>query len=631
MLCALAAPASAKKRVALLAIDGARGDDVTAAVEQVLAREVTVLSDRLFRRYQEQLNITRLTDNGYALVAGELLADAVVTGTWRRAGRRWRLNLVVREGRSGAVVAEVVETFRARTLGQDEQDALADRLLPVIRRIAPLVPTEDETEPDDVPPADDPQRAGDGDGHGDGDGDGDGDADNDGDGDVDDDAGDELPASTFGMSAPPADDGDAQDEPDDADRGDDDDDGALGLGPIGGRLFGYARAPVDGGDFQQVSASLWLTARPRFGDRASASFELAIDEIAVSATDEARLRIALREAYVSVRERGWLLRAGQQILPWGASDVVNPTDFLTARDYRFFVVDSEQTRKGAVSLQVAHATPRLEATLVVTPRFPTTNLLIPTSALPDGVALDAPATIPAALRDTEVAGKLKVSGRGWDLAVVGFRGWNHTPELELVSATDTAVILRPTHREIVAAGVDGSASVGKLVLRLEASYVVPIDNRDGADATRLPPLAFGVLGIERPLGDRVRVQAQLVARAYPQWTDPATVAGPDPAATAALQGLAATNALLLDYQDPQRPAVTARLAYRSEEGRIEAEVFGAVNLVGNDYLVRPLLGWRPVEAVTLQVGADLYGGPTDRPLGALDAFAGAFGQITCIF
>jgi hypothetical protein len=637
VLCALVAPALAKKRVALLAIEGKGGDDVTIAVEEVLSRDVTVLSDGLFRRRQERMGITVLNERGYARVSAALLADAVVTGTWRSAGRRFRLTLVVRSGKSGAVVSKVVEVVRGRDLGREEKDAIASKLLPIIADLALNTGEgEDTSDADTSDTGTSDHDAGDTDTDTDATDSTDSDASETSDA-TDGESTESGDATTDGESsgttgetsttdettetADTADTTEGTETTESTDDSWDDSEGEAGLGPIGGKTFAYVRAPLDGDEFQQISASVWLNARPRISDLASASFELAFDGVETSLVSKDDLRISLREAYVSLRKRGWLMRAGQQILPWGASDVINPTDFLTARDLRFFVVDNEQSRRGALSLLLAHATPRLEVKLVVTPRFPSSSVLIPTSALPAGVTIAAPEEIPADVKDTEVAGKIKLSGRGWDIALVGFRGWNHTPELELVSATDTEVVLRHTNRRIAAGGLDGSASLGKLVFRLEGSYVLPLANRNGEDPSRMPPMIFGVVGVERPLGDRLRAQAQFIARNYTYWTDPATAMDP----------VAPINALLLDYQDQFRSAGTLRVAYQSEEGKLEAEVFAAMNFVGNDFLVRPLLGWHPVETVALQVGVDVYGGPKDRPLGALHAFSGAFSQVSYSF
>lgn len=404
----------------------------------------------------------------------------------------------------------------------------------------------------------------------------------------------------------------------------------AGIGPIGGETFTYVRAPLERGNFQQVSASLWLRARPRMTEATSSTIELAVDRIEVGPTDSQRFRFALRDAYVSLHKGGWLLRAGQQIIPWGSSDVVNPTDFLTAHDYSFYAVETEKTRSGAISVLVSHAWPHVETTVVATPIPPSTVLLLPPSALPMGIKLIEPVPFDTKLENTEVAAKVKFSGRKWDLAFVGFRGFNHTPEFELVSADDNGAVVRQNHHGIVAGGFDGSTSVGRLVARLEGS-VVRTKNDNGSDPTIQPTYAYGVFGLERPLGDRVRVQAQAIARTYPRWSAPATAMGADPATTSAMQGVAAANALILDYQDRARTSATLRVSYLSAEERWAAEVFGAVNFIGGDFLVRPLVVWHPTEAVAIQLGADIYGGPRTRPLGAMHPFNGVFLQTSFAF
>ena len=299
-----------------------------------------------------------------------------------------------------------------------------------------------------------------------------------------------------------------------------------------------------------------------------------------------RFRAALREAYVSMRKHGWMLRVGQQIIPWGSSDGVNPTDVLTAHDYSFFVVETEKTRSGAMSVLLSKAWPNIEASVVATPRHPTTVLLIPPGALPQYVTIAEAAPYEPKLENTEVAGKLKFSGPKWDFAWMGFRGFNHTPELEVVSADDMGAVVRQTHHRIYVAGIDGSASAGKLVARIEAAFV-RTENYDGRDPTGQPTYLYGVFGLERPLGDRIRVQAQAIARSYPGWTGLDNVTGPDPATTGALQLVAAANALLLDYQNRYRPSGTLRIAY-AERGATPRD-----RSVRRDELPRPRLPRAP--------------------------------------
>jgi hypothetical protein len=561
-----AAPAAtAKKRVVLLGVEGKRGGVATDAVAEVLQREVTVLSESAFRRSQVRLGTGAVsTSEAFARVAADVRADAIVLGSWRQAGKAFRLVLSVREGKGGLVAGEIVVQVPGGRFTQAVKDDIATGLLPVVA----AAPTHREPPP--PPPVEEPPP--------------------------------EEPVV----------------------------DEESGLGPVTGKMFTYARVPFEGDRFQQVSASLWMRARPRLTELTSAAFEVALDGLEASQLGDRQVRLALREAYVALHGSGFLMRAGQQIIPWGSSDVVNPTDFLTARDLRFFVTDSEQTRLGAISLLLQKAWPNLELTLVTTPVHPSTVLLVPPSALPAGVTL-APTSAPdVALERTEVAARVKLSGSGWDVAAVGFRGYNHTPEFELVSADAMGIVVRQAHHEIFAAGLDGSASFGKLVMRAEASYV-GTENPDGKNPTIMPSRLFGVFGVERPFGEHFRAQLQGLLRAYPIWARPRTATNPDPMISAARQGVAIANALLLDYQEQVRPAGTLRLAYASDEGGLEAEIFAAVNFIPGDFVVRPLVGWRPTTALLLQLGAEYYGGSRERPLGSLAPFAGAFIQGTFTF
>lgn len=128
--------------------------------------------------------------------------------------------------------------------------------------------------------------------------------------------------------------------------------------PISGRLFTDIYFPatnLDTSGYLQSSATLWLQGDPRLGEYGSAHFVLSGDQIennSVSAFDGsgAQFLITLREGYVTYARNGWEFRMGQQIIPWGKSDAINPTDFLTAKNYTIFNPDEEVRRVGAVSL-----------------------------------------------------------------------------------------------------------------------------------------------------------------------------------------------------------------------------------------------------------------------------------------
>jgi len=377
----LLTPLEPARRVALFPLEGDRDRAVTDAVAELLAHDHTVVPDTVIAASQARQALTgSLGDRDYASLATAISADAVVLGTCVQAGRRLRLTLTVREGRTGARVAELVFVVQKRGRALDAGGArqVAARLIPAIDAIAPIAVEPDPAPGESVPPP----------------------------------AADAPPEPTPAPAPAPADDTASGSRTE----------AAGGLGPISGKAFAYLRAPLDGDSFQQVSASLWLHARPELSEISYARFELALDAFDATIGGDRRLRASLREAYVALRTAGWLLRVGQQIIPWGSSDVINPTDFLTARDQTYFAADPEQARVGAVSVLVAKAWSAVEITAVATPRSPVSTLLIPASALPPGVTLAPAHAGEPRLADSDVGVKLKLSKRGEKLTVLNVRG-----------------------------------------------------------------------------------------------------------------------------------------------------------------------------------------------------------------
>jgi hypothetical protein len=398
-------------------------------------------------------------------------------------------------------------------------------------------------------------------------------------------------------------------------------------------VFAYLRAPLKDAPLQQASASAWLEVAPRLGP-SYARVILTGDAFAASVVSEPPVRGLVREGYVGIGDERVDLRIGQQIIPWGNADVVNPTDLLTARDYTFFSADPEANRLGVLSAR-ASWTPLewLGLVAVWTPVAPVSTLLIPPGLVPSNVTVLAGQRPDASLANSEVAGRVTVNGNGWDVSLIGFRGWNHTPEFELRQIEPSGVIdIGTVQHRYVAAGGDASVTIGRVVLRAESAYVVT-DNPDGTNPLIQPTHWDTTAGIESSFfQEHLRVQLQGIARVHPQYTAPADARGPDPATTAADVAIARSNSILLNYTSRYRIASSARVAYATSDDKFGAEVFAIVDLEGvHDYFVRPLLTYRPTDALKFELGVDLYGGPNDSPLGALSTFNGAFLQATYQF
>jgi len=111
-----------------------------------------------------------------------------------------------------------------------------------------------------------------------------------------------------------------------------------------------------------------------------------------------------------------------------------------------------------------------------------------------------------------------------------------------------------------------------------------------------------------------------------------TIATPNPTLNQLLLGVANANALILNYQRQGNPGATFRLAYANEQSDFSADVFliGYFSQ-GQDYLLRPQLGYTPVTNLKFTLGADLYGGDQSRPLGALRDRTHAFFEGKYVF
>lgn len=418
---------------------------------------------------------------------------------------------------------------------------------------------------------------------------------------------------------------------------------------LAGRIFSDLYVPfastsvnaLDRQSYRQASTSFWLQGDPKLGEHSSARFVLAADAIEASrgsaglagsaVGDDSKFRARAREAYVAYFKDGWEARLGRQILPWGKTDALNPTDFLSAKDYAFFNPDEEVRRIGATSLWTtwtpAQGNSPLAFTAVVTPVFPQSRLLIPTSAVPAGVELAAnPIQPPTTVANTELALKGAYNGSNWDASLLAFRGFNHLPEFVLVgqpASPSAPIAIAQTFHRVHALGGDGSLTVGKWILRAESAYVWT-ENDDGTNPLIQPSRWDSVVGVERPLGDDFRVQVQGVYRYFPAFQEPGTAGGTNPLLAAINAQIARANALLLGYQDKSRPGATFRISYSNESSGVDAELFLVGNFVGGDYLARPKITYAWTDAIRTTAGLEYYGGPDDRPLGALKSFNSLF-------
>jgi hypothetical protein len=395
--------------------------------------------------------------------------------------------------------------------------------------------------------------------------------------------------------------------------------------PLGGRVYADYYAPLKNTDvtpFHYAGTSLWIQGDPKLGEKSGARFILQGDALDTTVNGPVS-HAQIREGFVTYSDKGWDLKAGKMIIPWGKTDAINPTDLISAKDYTVFNPDEEVRRTGQTSIQVGYTPSQGAApwtlTGIFTPAFPQSVLLINPNAVPAGVTMAPTIVPPATYANTEQALKAAYTGTGWDASVMFFRGFNHLPEFVRSGPLSVAA----TFHRIHATGGDVSFTSGKYIFRGETAYVWT-ENNDGTNPTIIPTHWDSVFGVERPFGTDFRLQVQGLWRYIPRYTAPDQAGGADPLSIAFNRQLAATNALILNYQEKSHAGATARFGYTNESNGIDAEVFLVGYFIGGDYLVRPKFTYSWTDALKTTLGVDWYGGPLDRSLGQLQVYNSLF-------
>jgi hypothetical protein len=386
------------------------------------------------------------------------------------------------------------------------------------------------------------------------------------------------------------------------------------------------------GELEQSSLSSWLELNAELKDgpglKLIPQFDVFYRDINNPYTETSKL--TLREAYGHFQWSGGEIRVGQQIIPWGRSDGVNPTDYFTAKDFTRLNADDEVRRLGAPALNFSftpdNGNSPFTFQLIAQAAFPQMKLLIPSQAVPTGISFQKYAPAPALFGKNAMEYGIKASylKNDYDCSFSFYRGYSHYAEYIYQASTNSVV---PIHPGETAVGGDGSFTWSSYVIRFESALHMP-DN-----GTQTDPL-FGlvepwhwdsVLGAERPLGDDFRIQAQFLYRWHLYFPDDVSV-------NPVLLAIGRANSLILNYQQQGNPGATFRIGWQRDGSNWTADLFLLGYFGGGqNHLLRPQIGWTPIENLKLTAGMDWYGGDTSKPLGALHDRSHGFLEAKYVF
>lgn len=346
-----------------------------------------------------------------------------------------------------------------------------------------------------------------------------------------------------------------------------------------------------------VFAEGYLAREDLFGDRRSAS--------------------RLREAYVEGRHGNWDFRVGKQIIAWGRTDRLNPTDVLTPRDFTLLSPEIDEDRFGAVAAKAVYTfTPSTSLIGVWLPDFRPNVLGLP---MRPGVRYTE--DVPDSLRTWAL--KLDRSGGAVDWSVSYFDGFDLSADLSLATATGTSSTIALQHHRLRMIGGDAATTIGSNRYAVEVAYA-RTEDPDGRNLFVRNPFLYGVVGIEHDFGDTLDLIVQAYVRQVCAHQDPEN-------APANVRALAIQQAVASNQVDRHQTGLTARIGRKWLNETLEGEIAGSVLVTRTGYSLRPRVLYAVSDSLKVIGGFEWYRGSDRTTFGLLEKNRTLFGEVRYFF
>jgi hypothetical protein len=323
----------------------------------------------------------------------------------------------------------------------------------------------------------------------------------------------------------------------------------------------------------------------------------------------------LREAYFEGRKGKFDYRLGKQIIAWGRTDRLNPTDNLTPRDFSLLAADIDEDRFGSVAAKGLWSFDSYTSfTAAWIPEFRPNKIALP--ARP-GIAFDE--RVPESRRQWAV--KLDQSGKAVDWSVSWFDGFDLSADLS--PGATPGVVLLDHHRTRVL-GADAATTRGSWRFALEGAYV-RTEDPDGIDPGIKNPFFYGVFGIERSFTDNLTTIVQVYGRKVSHYRNPEDIAAP------AARAIAIEQAIANNQYDRDQYGASARIAKKWFNETLEGELAGSLLLNRDGYSLRPRATYIWSDSIKILGGYEWYKGSDKTLFGRLEKNKTVFAEVRYFF
>ena len=293
-------------------------------------------------------------------------------------------------------------------------------------------------------------------------------------------------------------------------------------------------------------------------------------------------RSSMREMYVETRQGDLDFRVGRQIIAWGRTDRLNPTDNLTPRDARLMAADIDEDRFGSLAAKASwNLTANDSLTLVLLPEFQANKSYSKYTEV-----------IPTA--NNQWAIKYDQSGKAIDWSVSYYDGYDLSPDLSASYVYE--------HYRTKVLGMDIATTIGSNRFALESAYTQTQD-MNGTNEYIKNPFLYTVIGVEHDFGNNTSGIVQIFNRHVYNYTTPTA------------DGL--YHAIFSSQLDRNQDGISIRIAKKWLNETLETELAGSTLLERNGYSLRPRVTYLWSDSIKLLAGYESYEGNSNTYYGYL--------------
>ncbi len=296
-------------------------------------------------------------------------------------------------------------------------------------------------------------------------------------------------------------------------------------------------------------------------------------------------RSSIREMYVETRKGDFDFRVGRQIIAWGRTDRLNPTDNLTPRDARLLATDIDEDRFGSLAAKALWSLAANDSlTLVLLPEFQANKSYSKFTEV-----------IPTA--NNQWAVKYDQSGKAIDWSVSYYDGYDLSPDLSASYVYE--------HYRIKVLGMDIATTIGSNRFALESAYTQTQD-MNGTNEYIKNPFLYTVIGVEHDFGNNTSGIVQIFNRHIYNYSTPDTSTS-----------LKLLRSVVISQLDRNQDGISIRIAKKWLNETLETELAGSTLLERNGYSLRPRVTYLWSDSIKLLAGYEYYAGNSNTYYGYL--------------